>query len=69
MVDGGGVLGEAVEHVVEDLHGLVGMEIERRDALQRDLGDDAEGAEADPGDAQDLGVEIGSSSARSRRGP
>ena len=48
---------EPVEHVVERLDRLAGVEVERRHALQRHLGDDAERAEADPGDAQQVVVE------------
>ena len=41
VVDGGGVLEQPVEDVVERLDGLAGVQVERRHALQRDLGDDA----------------------------
>ena len=58
MVDGGGLLGEAVEHVVEHLDRLPGVQVERRHALQRHLGDDAERAEPDAGDAQQLGIAV-----------
>ena len=67
VVDGGGLLGEPVEHVVEHLDRLAGVQPERGDALQRDLGDDAEGAEADAGDAQQLRVVSSSSAARPHR--
>ena len=55
MVDRGGLLDEPVEDVVEQLDRLAGVQVERRHALQRHLGDDAERAEPDAGDAQQLG--------------
>ena len=57
VVDGGRLLDEPVEQVVERLDGLAGVQPERRDALQGHLGDDPQCAEADPGDAQQVAVD------------
>ena len=59
VVDGGGLVEQPVEDVVERLDGLAGVQHERRHALQRDLGDDAQRADADPGHPQQLGVRRG----------
>ncbi len=57
VVDGGRLLDEPVEDVVERFDGLPGVQAEGRDALQGHLGDDPQRAESDTCDAQQVGVE------------
>jgi hypothetical protein len=45
-------LGQALQHLRQRHRLLAGVQQERRDALQRHLGDDAQRAEADPGGAE-----------------
>ena len=52
-------LGQPVEEFVESGHLLLGDEVEYRHALELDLGDDTEDAEADPREVEDLRFRLG----------